>query len=123
MTRVQELGRLCRYPAVNSAMTLPAFQAVGASQQITVAQLEEQLTAAFHFARGASATIPTVLDLQVCHDIALSFSAEAHDVYAYESWMSSVRSRRTIPQHRDKLLELACRLEEKVRTFVSVKFA
>ena len=83
MTRVQELGRLCRYPAVSQTDTvqLPTTCPEGSGS------LSEQLAVAFGFAMGADQ--PVELDLQNCLWTALSMSAAAQNVYAYLSWMSS----------------------------------
>ena len=86
MTRVQELGRLCRYPGVSQVesgkVTLGAVSANRNSSDVH-AQIEQ----AFSFACGRKVQ----LELRKCEEIALSICEAAKDVFAYVKWMSMQR--------------------------------
>ena len=99
MTRVQELGRLCRYPGVSQ--TEPdtvTLTAVSASRD---GDVQAQIDQAFSFACGGEVK----LELQKCEQIALSVCEAAKDIFAYVKWMSLPRQRWD-PQHCDKVRQL-----------------
>lgn len=99
MTRVQELGRLCRYPTIDSRERL-------VSSSSSSADFERQLEAAFSFAASSPHGSPVRLNIHICKQIALSSSEAAQNVYAYEDWMRSSRARADSPDHAAKLAEL-----------------
>ena len=89
MTRVQELGRLCRYPAASGDCTteLPSLE----ESLCTCADVENQLTSAFVFASGQNSR----LHMPTCRQILLSLCDAAQDVFAFANWMRSNRSRQS----------------------------
>ena len=95
MTRVQELGRLCRYPGTSDTRTLDS----GDSSSIDV---HTKLQEAFSFACKADIK----LELEKCQQIALPLCEAAKDVFAYVSWMGMNRQRQSSQQHLNELRQL-----------------
>lgn len=98
MTRVQELGRLCRYPSTSSdKVILPACDTDQlAGHQGSIDHLDLQLQKAFEFASNRPLT---PVHAPIWHSTALSLSGTAVNVHAHISWMSALRqkpSRRTL---------------------------
>ncbi len=105
MTRVQELGRLCRYPGVSSTdtVTLPLV-----NDSRSTADVQQQLNVALSFACGRQ------LDWDTCKQIALSLCAAARDIFAFVSFMASTKARSGNPQLLDRLRQLIQRLPDQV---------
>ena len=95
MTRVQELGRLCRYPGTSDTLILR-------NSDLSSTDVRAKLQEAFTFACKADIQ----LDLEKCQQIALPLCEAAKDIFAYVSWMGMSRQRQSSQQHLDKLRQL-----------------
>ena len=105
MTRVQELGRLCRYPGTTDRLTLQT-QATTSGSKFAKAELEH----AFSFACKHD----VCLQPQQCEQTALSLCNGATDVFAYVSWMGLSRARQSSSEHLARLRQLIEALADEV---------
>ena len=92
MTRVQELGRLCRYPGTSEADTL----------QDDTGNLQGQVERVYTYACKEDVR----LDMQTCRPLALAMSEAAKNVFAYVTWMGMSKARQSSQEHFQRLCDL-----------------